>query len=88
MKKLVMLAILMMPIAACSATQQGAAVGGAGGAAVGAAVNDDELEGAVIGGAAGAVAGALIGRASEGSNQCIYEDEYGREYTDDCPQGY
>jgi len=32
--------------------------------------------------------GALIGRASEGSNQCVYRDEYGRRYTAACPRGY
>lgn len=88
MKKLVLLAPLMMLIGACTATQQGAAIGGAGGAAVGAAVANDSVEGAVIGGAAGAIAGALIGRASENSNRCVYEDEYGRRYTARCPRGY
>lgn len=89
MKKLVLLLPLLLGgVAACTPTQQGATIGGAGGAAIGAAVANNSVEGAVIGGAAGAIAGALIGRASEGSNQCVYRDEYGRRYTAACPRGY
>ncbi|MCT8991683.1 hypothetical protein NYR54_15505 [Chelativorans sp. SCAU2101] len=88
MKKLVLLTPLLIAIAACTPTQQGAAVGGLGGAAIGAAVAGNEVEGAIIGGAAGAIAGALIGRAAEGSNQCVYRDQYGRRYTAACPRGY
>ncbi|MDN2566726.1 YMGG-like glycine zipper-containing protein [Aquibium sp. A9E412] len=88
MKKIALIAVLMLPVAACTQTQQGAAIGGASGAAIGAAVANDDVEGAVIGGAAGAIAGALIGRAAEGRDQCVYRDEYGRRYVDDCPAGY
>lgn len=88
MKKFVVLVPFLLAVAACTPTQQGAAIGGLGGAAVGAAVAGDEVEGAILGGAAGAVAGALIGRAAEGSSQCIYRDEFGRRYTARCPRGY
>lgn len=89
MKKIVLLLPLLLGgIAACTPTQQGATIGGAGGAAIGAAVANNSLEGAVIGGAAGALAGALIGRASEGGNQCVYRDQYGRQYSAACPRGY
>ncbi|WP_163269198.1 YMGG-like glycine zipper-containing protein [Chelativorans alearense] len=88
MRKLILLVPFLVAAAACTPTEQGAAIGGLGGAAVGAAVAGNELEGAVVGGAAGAIAGALIGRASEGRNQCIYRDEYGRRYTAQCPRGY
>jgi len=88
MKKLILVVPLMLPLAACTQTQQGAAIGGLGGAAIGAAVAGDAAEGAVLGGAAGAIAGALIGRAAENSSQCIYEDQYGRRYTARCPSGY
>jgi len=81
MKKTLAAAILVLPLAACSQTQQGAVIGGAGGAAIGAAV--DGTDGALIGGAIGAVGGALIGRANE-RGQCIYEDRYGRRYTAAC----
>ena len=88
MKKLFVMAPLLLAAAACTPTQQGAAIGGLGGAAVGAAVAGNEVEGAIVGGAVGALAGALIGRASEGSNQCVYRDQYGRRYTAGCPRGY
>jgi hypothetical protein len=87
MKKLVVLMVLATSLAACSRTEQGAAVGGLGGAAVGAAVAGDPVEGAVVGGAVGAVAGALIGRATE-SGQCRYRDRNGRVYVARCPEGY
>ncbi|RWM91596.1 MAG: glycine zipper 2TM domain-containing protein [Mesorhizobium sp.] len=87
MKKLVVLMVLVTSLAACSRTEQGAAVGGLGGAAIGAAVADDEVEGAVVGGAVGALAGALIGRATE-PGRCRYRDRYGRVYIARCPAGY
>jgi hypothetical protein len=87
MKKLVVLMVLAISLAACSRTEQGAAVGGLGGAAIGAAVADDEVEGAVVGGAVGALAGALIGRATE-PGRCRYRDRYGRVYIARCPAGY
>jgi hypothetical protein len=87
MKKMVVLMALLLPLGACSQTEQGAAVGGLGGAAVGAAVAGDPVEGAVVGGAVGAVAGALIGHASE-RGQCRYRGRYGRTYIARCPRGY
>ncbi|WP_265515860.1 YMGG-like glycine zipper-containing protein [Nitratireductor luteus] len=88
MKKLLLLVPFVLALGACTPTQQGAAVGGAGGAAIGALASGNKVEGAIIGGAIGTVAGALVGRASENSNQCIYRDEYGRRYTAACPRGY
>jgi hypothetical protein len=87
MKKTMLLMALLVPLAACSQTEKGAAVGGLGGAAVGAAVAGDPVQGAVVGGAVGAVAGALIGRASE-RGECRYRDSRGRVYIDRCPSGY
>jgi len=87
MKKMMLLMALLVPLGACSRTEQGAAVGGLGGAAVGAAVAGNPVEGAVIGGAVGAVAGALIGRASE-RGQCQYRGRDGRIYIAHCPRGY
>ena len=79
----------MMPLAACSQTEQGAAVGGLGGAVIGSAVASpgNRAEGALVGGAVGAVAGALIGRANE-PNRCEYRDRRGRIYVAECPDGY
>ena len=73
MKKTLLVLSLLIPLAACSRTEQGAAVGGLGGAAVGAAVAGDPVKGAVVGGAVGAIAGAVIGHASE-AGQCRYRD--------------
>jgi phage tail tape-measure protein len=87
MKKIMLLMALLVPLAACSQTEKGAAVGGLGGAAIGAAVANDPVQGAVVGGAVGAVAGALIGRANE-PDRCRYRDRYGRIYIARCPQGY
>ena len=87
MKKTLLILSLLIPLAACSRTEQGAAVGGLGGAAVGAAVAGDPVKGAVVGGAVGAIAGAVIGHASE-AGQCRYRDRYGRVYVARCPEGY
>jgi uncharacterized protein YcfJ len=81
MKKSIAAVLLILPLAACTQTKQGAAIGGLGGAAVGGAIGG--TDGALIGGAAGAVGGALIGRASE-PNRCIYRDNAGRRYTAAC----
>lgn len=89
MKKLLLVAALIVPLAACTQTEQGATVGALGGAAIGSAVasSGNRAEGALVGGAVGAVAGALIGRANE-PNRCRYRDSYGRVYLAECPRGY
>ncbi|ESW66389.1 glycine zipper domain-containing protein [Mesorhizobium sp. M0761] len=87
MKKTLLILSLLIPLAACSRTEQGAAVGGLGGAAVGAAVAGDPVKGAVVGGAVGALAGAVIGHASE-AGQCRYRGRNGRVYVAQCPDGY
>lgn len=87
MKKTLLALSLLIPLVACSRTEQGAAVGGLGGAAIGAAVAGNPVQGAVVGGAAGAIAGAVIGHASE-AGQCRYRDRHGRIYTARCPDGY
>jgi hypothetical protein len=87
MKKTLLALCLLIPLGACSRTEQGAAVGGLGGAAVGAAVAGNPVKGAVVGGAVGALAGAVIGHASE-AGQCRYRDRHGRVYVARCPDGY
>lgn len=87
MRKILVLAALLLPIAACSQTERGAAIGGLGGAAIGSAIANDPVEGAVLGGAIGAVGGALIGNASE-RGRCRYRDRYGSTYTARCPSNY
>ena len=87
MKRTMLVLSLLIALAACSRTEQGAAVGGLGGAAIGAAVAGNPVQGAVVGGAAGAIAGAVIGHASE-AGQCRYRDRQGRVYVARCPEGY
>src|SRR5690606_11393608 len=58
MRKTLIMMALLLPIAACSQTEQGAAIGGLGGAAIGSAVARDPVQGAILGGAIGAVGGA------------------------------
>jgi outer membrane lipoprotein SlyB len=82
MKKTIAAVLLILPLAACTQTQQGAAIGGLGGAAIGGAVGG--TDGALIGGGAGLIAGALVGRAQENRNECIYSDGRGGTYRGAC----
>ena len=84
MKNVLILMAMLVPLAACSQTERGAAIGGLGGAAVGAAVAGNPVKGAVVGGAVGAVAGALIGNANE-PGKCRYRDRDGPVYVASCP---
>jgi hypothetical protein len=91
MKKTILALTLVLPLAACTQTEQGAVIGGAGGAAVGAAVagSGSRAEGALIGGAIGATAGALVGRAQDRAGYCEFRNpRTGRIYVDRCPRGY
>jgi hypothetical protein len=48
MKKALLILSLLIPLVACSRTEQGAAVGGLGGAAIGAAAAGDPVQGAAL----------------------------------------
>jgi outer membrane lipoprotein SlyB len=89
MRKILLLLAVVAPLAACSQTQQGTAIGGVSGAVIGSAVASpgSRTEGALIGGAIGAVAGSLIGRANE-RGDCYYRDSRGRRYIERCPRDY
>jgi hypothetical protein len=90
MSRVIIGLVLLIPLAACTATERGAAIGGGSGALIGAAVASpgNEAEGALVGGAVGAIAGALVGESRERRGYCEYEDRYGRIYVDRCPQRY
>lgn len=90
MKKLAFALALLIPLAACTPTEQGAVIGGASGAAIGAAVASpgNTAEGALVGGAIGAVAGALIGKSTERRGYCEYRRRNGTRYVARCPSGY
>lgn len=93
MKKLVIALALLMPLAACTNTQQGAVVGGVGGAALGTLAGGNDTRNAIVGGAVGAIAGALVGQAMDAQNKpregwCEYRRKNGTTYVDRCPAGY
>lgn len=90
MKKFILGIALLLPVAACTPTEEGAAIGAGSGALIGAAVAGpgDRGEGALVGGAIGAVAGALIGQSRERPGYCEYRDRRGRRYLERCPRGY
>ena len=82
MRNMLIAAVAMAALTACSQTEKGAVIGGLGGAAIGGAVTGD-AGGAVLGGGIGAVTGALIGNATE-PGKCYYRDRRGRRFIADC----
>ncbi|MBD8553394.1 hypothetical protein IFT84_02520 [Rhizobium sp. CFBP 8762] len=82
MKKIILVAALILPLAACSQTERGAGIGAVSGAAIG-GIATGNVRGAAVGAAVGGVAGALIGNANE-PGQCVYRDRSGRRYTAAC----
>lgn len=90
MHKILIIAATCLSLAACTTTQQGAAVGAGAGAIVGAATTGTVVGtavGAGIGGVVGAAAGSMIGRVDGSNNICIYQRPDGSRYRDTCPQG-
>lgn len=84
-RSLISLSILALALAACTPTEQRAAIGALGGAAVGAAVSSDadRDKGALVGAVVGAAAATLLGPAPT-AGQCYYRDEYGRDFIAAC----
>lgn len=82
MKKALLAVACILPLAACTQTERGAAIGAGSGAVIGGLATGN-VRGAAVGAAVGGVAGALIGRANE-PGRCIYRDQYGRRYTAAC----
>ena len=86
MRKLVLAAALILPLAACDATGAGLAYG----AALGAALDDDNpgrglVVGATIGGVAGAIADQRRGTAVQPSGRtCLYRTASGGTYRAAC----
>lgn len=76
----------LLAVAACSPTQQGAAVGAAAGGVIG-GVATGSVTGAVIGAGVGAVAGALVGQVAGQPDKCYYRDSNGDLFIADCPAG-
>ena len=90
MHKILIIAATALSLAACTTTQQGAAIGGIGGAVVGAGVTGGSLVGTVVGAGVGTVVGAatgeLIGKVRGSETRCVYVVN-GRQVIDDCPRG-
>ncbi|MFO1203807.1 MAG: YMGG-like glycine zipper-containing protein [Tabrizicola sp.] len=82
---LVGIPLLALSLAACTPSEQNAAIGALGGAAVGAAVSSDSdrEKGAVVGAIVGVAASQLIGPAQK-PGQCYYRDQYGNKYIAAC----
>lgn len=88
MKKLIVFSMVAAFVAGCTPSEQrvasGALIGGGAGALVGAAATGT-VEGAAVGAAVGAAGGAVIARLTDRPGQCLYRDEFGREYVARCP---
>lgn len=84
-KTILALPLLLAALAACTPSEQNAAIGALGGAAVGAAVSGDgdREKGAVVGAIVGVAASQLIGPAPQ-SGKCYYRDQYGQRFIADC----
>lgn len=83
--KLVAMALIALPLAACQTADQNAALGAVTGAAVGAAVSSDEdrTQGALIGAAVGVAASTLVGPHTT-PGQCVYRDRNGQRFIARC----
>ncbi|MCU0903457.1 MAG: glycine zipper 2TM domain-containing protein [Tabrizicola sp.] len=77
--------LLVVGLAACTPSEQNAAIGALGGAAVGAAVSGDgdREKGAVVGAIVGVAASQLIGPAPQ-RGKCYYRDRNGQRFIADC----
>ena len=87
MKKLLLIGAALLSLSACTSTQQGAVIGGAGGAVLGSVATGGSALGTVVGAGIGAVAGAAIGKVADQPGKCYYKNSRGQVYIDTCPQG-
>jgi hypothetical protein len=89
MKKLIVVAVSTLLLAACQSDSQrdralvGGGLGAATGAAIGAATGHG-VGGALVGAAVGGAGGAIVGSATTPKN-CVAYDRYGRPYRVACP---
>lgn len=80
------LPLILATLAACTPSEQNAALGALGGAAVGAAVSSDSdrTKGALVGAAVGVAASQLLGPVPQRAGKCYYRDQYGNRFIADC----
>ena len=89
MHKILIIAATALSLAACTSTEQGAAIGAVGGGIVGAAVTGNVVGtavGAGIGAVTGAAAGELLGYYGSSRTQCVYRRTDGTQFIADCPR--
>jgi len=85
--RLILVTLAGLALAGCMETQDERTLAGttAAGAAIGAMVNDDHrATGAAVGAALGMATGAIINGTRQSNGQCLYRDNYGREYYAPC----
>ena len=83
MKKMLLAALCILPLAAsCTTTERNATIGAASGAVIGGVVTGD-VGGAAVGAVVGGAAGVLLTRADR-DGYCIYRDRNGRRYEARC----
>ncbi|MDO9418327.1 glycine zipper 2TM domain-containing protein [Pararhizobium sp.] len=82
MRKMLIAAALVLPLAACTTTERTTTAGAVSGGIIGGAISGD-FGGAAIGAIAGGIAGALIGQANE-PGRCVYRNREGRRYVAAC----
>ena len=93
MKKFILIAATLgtaLLLTACTTTQKAASVGAVTGAVIGGATTGSAVGAAVgagVGAVTGAVAGELLGRYRDDPTQCVYVDNGGKRFIDDCPEG-
>jgi hypothetical protein len=90
MHKILIVAATALSLAACTTTQQGAAVGAGIGGVTGALVSGNVVGAAVgagVGAVAGAAAGEVLGYYGESRDRCVYQRPDGTRYVDTCPRG-
>ena len=85
MKKVLLVSLVGLSLASCTATERGAGVGAASGAIIGGAITND-WRGAAVGAGIGGVSGAVIGNVAGQPGRCYYRDRNGRRYVGSLPR--
>lgn len=90
MHKILIVTAATLSLAACTTTQQGAAIGAGVGGVTGALASGNVVGAAVgagIGAVAGAAAGELLGYYGTSRDRCVYQEPDGDRYIAACPRG-
>lgn len=83
MKRMLIAALLVLPLAAsCTTTERYTAIGAASGAVIGGAISND-FGGVAAGALVGGAAGYLLSKSNR-PGYCIYRDRHGRRFEARC----